>query len=300
VSSSTGTRSIIYLGLDVHKDSVTIAVLPADASGPTRIDTYPNDFAKLRRVCERLAKDGELRARYEASGAGYVLQRAMHDWGYHRGVIAPSLIPVKPRVQRKHDKHDAGQLARVYRAGELTTIRIPSEAEERVRDIVRCRETLQREVVKSRHYIHKRRDNVPTIDIYYNCNVSPMYPIVQPCEGARHAHRSRARPTPSPVRRPDLLHQRGPPRTEACLAPHAVRQRSGGYAAAPLAVLARSALASYARPTRIEIAIPTPSISDWSCSSRSLHLSTFQTCVRGSSRIGCCLQRSAVASSIIL
>lgn len=155
MSSSTVAGSIIYLGLDVHKDSVTIAVLPADASTPTRIDQYPNDFAKLRRVFERLANDGELRACYEASGAGYVLQRAMQGWGYHCDVIAPSLIPIKPGVQRKYDKYDASQLARLYRAGELTAIRIPSEAEERVRDVVRCRETLQREVVKSRHYILK-------------------------------------------------------------------------------------------------------------------------------------------------
>ena len=152
---SSSAPTIIYLGLDVHKDSVTIAVLPAGAAAPTRIDKYPNDFTKLRRVFERHAKDGELRACYEASGAGYVLQRAMHSWGYHCDVIAPSLIPTKPGVQRKHDQYDAGQLARLYRAGELTVIRIPSEAEERVRDLVRCRETLQREVVKSRHYILK-------------------------------------------------------------------------------------------------------------------------------------------------
>jgi transposase len=155
MSSPSVAASIIYLGLDVHKDSVTVAVLPGDASAPTRIDKYPNDFAKLRRVFERHAKDGALRACYEASGAGYVLQRAMQGWGYHCDVIAPSLIPVKPGVQRKHDKYDAGQLARLYRAGELTIVRIPSEAEERVRDVVRCRETLQREVTKSRHYILK-------------------------------------------------------------------------------------------------------------------------------------------------
>ena len=75
--SSSTAPSIIYLGLDVHKDSVTIAVLPADATAPTRIDTYPNDFAKLRRVFERGAKEGEIRACSEVSGAGYVLQRAM-------------------------------------------------------------------------------------------------------------------------------------------------------------------------------------------------------------------------------
>jgi transposase len=58
-------------------------------------------------------------------------------------------------VQRKHDKRDATDLARLYRAGELTVVRIPSEAEERVRDVVRCRETFQREILKSRHYILK-------------------------------------------------------------------------------------------------------------------------------------------------
>ena len=58
MSSSTAAASIIYLGLDVHKDSVTIAVLPADATAPTRIDKYPNDFAKLRRVLERQATGG--------------------------------------------------------------------------------------------------------------------------------------------------------------------------------------------------------------------------------------------------
>ena len=155
MSSHSASPSIIYLGLDVHKDSVTITVLPADASAPTRLDKFPNDFAKLRRVFERHAKDGRLRACSEASGAGYVLKRAMQGWGFHCDVIAPSLIPIKPGVQRKHDTYDAGQLARLYRAGELTVIRIPSEAEERVRDVVRCRETFQREVVKSRHYILK-------------------------------------------------------------------------------------------------------------------------------------------------
>ena len=129
------SREILYLGLDVHKDSITIAVLPSGAPAPTRVERLPNDLAKVRRFCERLAVQGELRACYEASGAGYVIHRVMRDWGIHCDVIAPSLIPTKPGQQRKHDKYDAAQLARLYRAGELTTIRIPSEAEERVRDL---------------------------------------------------------------------------------------------------------------------------------------------------------------------
>ena len=148
-------RSIIYLGMDVHKDSITIAVLPADAKAPTRLERLVNDLAKLQKWLARVARDGEVRACYEASGAGYVLHRALRDWGYACDVIAPSLIPKRSGVQRKHDKRDAADLARLHRAGELVPVRIPSEAEERVRDVVRCRETFQREILKSRHYILK-------------------------------------------------------------------------------------------------------------------------------------------------
>lgn len=152
---SQSTHSIIYLGLDVHKDSITIAALPSGAAAPERVDRLPNDLARIRRWCMRMATHGELRACYEASGAGYVLHRALREWGYQCEVIAPSLIPKRPGVQRKHDKRDAVELARLYRAGELTTVRIPTEAEERVRDLVRCRETFQRELLKSRHYVLK-------------------------------------------------------------------------------------------------------------------------------------------------
>jgi transposase len=155
VLASAPARTIIYLGMDVHKESITIAVLPTGAKAPTRLDRLPNDLPKLKKWLDRVARDGELRACYEASGAGYVLHRALEEWGYACDVIAPSLIPKRPGVQRKHDKRDAVDLARLYRAGELVIVRIPSEADERVRDVVRCRETFQREILKSRHYILK-------------------------------------------------------------------------------------------------------------------------------------------------
>jgi transposase len=152
---SEGSHNTIYVGMDVHKDSITIAVLPEGAKGPTRVERLSSDYSKLKKFLDRLARDGNLKCCYEASGAGYVLHRAMREWGYDCAVIAPSLIPKRPGVQRKHDRRDAVELARLYRAGELTAIRIPSEAEERVRDLVRCRETFQKELHKSRHYVLK-------------------------------------------------------------------------------------------------------------------------------------------------
>ncbi len=159
-SAVPAVRSMIYLGMDVHKESITIAVLPEGAKSPTRLDKLSNDLPKLKKWLERVARDGDIRACYEASGAGYVIHRAMKEWGYECEVIAPSLIPKRPGVQRKHDKRDAADLARFYRAGELTAVRIPSESDERVRDervrdVVRCRETFQKEILKSRHYILK-------------------------------------------------------------------------------------------------------------------------------------------------
>lgn len=145
----------LYVGMDVHKDSVMVAVLPETSPEATLVKRLPNDPRKLKRFFDRVARDGEVQACYEASGAGYVLQRALTEWGYACEVVAPSLIPKRPGERRKHDRRDATDLARLYRAGELVTIRIPTAAEERVRDLVRCRETFQREILKSRHYVLK-------------------------------------------------------------------------------------------------------------------------------------------------
>src|SRR5690554_2049379 len=146
----------LYVGMDVHKDTIVVAVLGKRGNETEHLERLPNDEKKLRRFFTRLARGGdEIRACYEASGAGYVIQRMLQSWGYSCEVIAPSMIPTRPGEQRKHDKRDAIQLARLYRAGELVVIRVPSEAEERVRDLVRCRQTFQREALKSRHHLLK-------------------------------------------------------------------------------------------------------------------------------------------------
>ncbi|MGH7543501.1 MAG: IS110 family transposase, partial [Gemmatimonadota bacterium] len=119
------TRTKVYLGMDVHKDTVTVAVLPEGMPSPTVVKTLPNEPRQLERFFERVSRDGEVRACYEASGVGYVLQRAMAAWGHHCDVVAPSLTPQRPGERRKHDTGDAIRLARLYRAGELVVIRVP-------------------------------------------------------------------------------------------------------------------------------------------------------------------------------
>ena len=84
-------RSMIYLGMDVHKDSITFAVLPEGAKAPTRLERLPNDLPKLKKWLDRVAREGEVHACYEASGAGYVLHRALRDnaseASYHSSLV---------------------------------------------------------------------------------------------------------------------------------------------------------------------------------------------------------------------
>ncbi len=149
------STATFYVGLDVHKDSVTIAVFRNRDPEPLRVDRLPSDHRKIRRYFERLGAEGAVRACYEASGAGYVLQRALDGWGFPCDLAAPSLIPTRPGEQRKTDRRDAIKIARDFRDDRLVLIHIPTEEDERVRDLVRCRETFQREIIKSRHYLLK-------------------------------------------------------------------------------------------------------------------------------------------------
>ncbi len=144
-----------FVGVDLHQDTVTLAVLPEGAPECRRIETMANDPARLRRFFRSVGKVGPVHACYEASSCGYVLQRSMTKWGFACEVIAPSLIPRRPGERLKTDRRDAARLAHLFRAGELTAIRVPTEEEERVRSLVRARYALTREILASRHYILK-------------------------------------------------------------------------------------------------------------------------------------------------
>ena len=142
--------AIVRVGLDVHKDSLTAAVFQGRAPDPLRVDRIPNDPKRIRRYFERLQREGEVRACYEASGAGYVLQRMLLDWGIPCELAAPSLIPRRPGEHRETDRRDAIKIACDFRDDRLVLIHIPTEEEERIRDVVRCRETFQPEILKRR------------------------------------------------------------------------------------------------------------------------------------------------------
>jgi transposase len=134
-------KKILYVGLDVHKESIVVATAPEGDAAAELYGKIGGTLEALAKLIKKLAKpELELRFVYEAGPCGYVIYRHLKKAGYLCQVIAPSLIPTKASDRVKTDRRDARQLARLFRAGELTAIYVPDEEDEAVRDLVRARD----------------------------------------------------------------------------------------------------------------------------------------------------------------
>jgi transposase len=132
----------LFIGLDVHKEFISVAYAPDDRSaevvflGP--IGTRQCDIDKLIRTLQSKART--LLFAYEAGPCGYSLYRYLTKKNYQCYVVAPSLIPRRAGDRVKTDPRDAIQLARLMRSGDLSPVYVPRLEDEAIRDICRARE----------------------------------------------------------------------------------------------------------------------------------------------------------------
>jgi len=111
----------------------------------------------MHRLARKLRREatGEVVCAYEAGPCGYVVQRQFLAEGLACQVVAPSLIPSKPGDRIKTDRRDAKKLAELLRADLLTEVQPPSEEQEAVRDLCRCREDARHDLQRCRHRLGK-------------------------------------------------------------------------------------------------------------------------------------------------
>ena len=137
-----GNDTPLFVGLDVHKDSIAVAHARGHSADPPvfvgAIGPRQADLDKLIRRLE--SKTPTLVFAYEAGPCGYGLHRYLTGRGFTCDVVAPSLIPKKPGDKIKTDRRDALELARLLRNGDLTRVYVPTVDDEAIRDLCRARD----------------------------------------------------------------------------------------------------------------------------------------------------------------
>ncbi len=131
-----------FIGMDVHKNSIDIAIAQQGRKGRVRhYGKIDGDLTALDKVVRKLVSTGrKLHFVYEAGPCGYQIYRHLTAQGLDCTVVAPSRIPTPSGNQIKNDRRDALMLARLHRAGELTAVYVPRAEDEAVRDLTRARE----------------------------------------------------------------------------------------------------------------------------------------------------------------
>jgi transposase len=143
-----------YVGLDVHAETIAVAV--AEPDGEVRsLGTIPNQPEAIRRLVRKLGRAEDLQVCYEAGPCGYVVYWQLTALGVACEVIAPTLIPERAGDRVKTDRRDAMKLARSYRSGDLTAVWVPDAAHEALRDVVRAREAAKKDQLRARHRLGK-------------------------------------------------------------------------------------------------------------------------------------------------
>jgi transposase len=145
-------KIVHYIGLDVHKDSIAVSIAPQNSTEVRRYGIIGGTLDAIDNLLKKLSKpEQELRFVYEAGPCGFVICRHLRNKGLHCDLVCPSLIPKKASDRVKTDRRDADQLARLYRAGELTAIRVPDQEDEAIRDLTRARTAAMRDQRQGRN-----------------------------------------------------------------------------------------------------------------------------------------------------
>ncbi len=135
---------IKFVGMDVHKDTIAVAIAKAGTREAIFYGEIENTPESVEKLAKKMRASGErVLFCYEAGPCGYEVYWQLQEKGYDCLVVAPSLIPKKAGDRVKTDRRDSITLARLLRAGELTAVWVPDKDQEAVRDLTRAREDLK-------------------------------------------------------------------------------------------------------------------------------------------------------------
>src|SRR6476646_6269516 len=145
----------LFVAFDVAKKKHAVAIAEGGRRGEIRfVGEMENSPATIERMIKKLAaRYDRLHVCFEAGPTGYELYRQIRALGHDCMVVAPALIPKRAGERVKTNRRDAITLARLHRAGELTSVWVPDATHEAIRDLVRAREAAADDLRRKRQQL---------------------------------------------------------------------------------------------------------------------------------------------------
>jgi transposase len=148
-------KNVYYVGLDVHKETIEVSVFCNWNKEPEFEKRIENNHGKLLKILRHLQEDGHVTVCYEAGCMGFTLKRVLDEEAIECCIVSPGKLPRKPGERIKTDRRDARMLAKLLRSGEAEPIYIPTHEDEAVRDYLRTREDVRKDLTRAKHQLLK-------------------------------------------------------------------------------------------------------------------------------------------------
>ncbi len=137
--------SVVYVGLDVHKESITVCSYDPINDNLGNVQKLGSDYKMIMKYVEQLRRrandEVEVICGYEAGCTGYALYHQLNNRGIKCVILAPSTMMIINKGGKKNDRRDAGNIAKCLAFGTYSKVHVPTKEDEDVREYIRMRDS---------------------------------------------------------------------------------------------------------------------------------------------------------------
>ena len=145
-------NTIVYIGMDVHKESHTLCCYSYETDKVEYKQTIPADYKLILKYMERVREryEGEVSfvCGYEAGCLGYSLYHQLVDHEVDCKILAPTTMAITNTNSIKTDRRDAANIARCLAFHTYSEVYVPDEEDNSIKEYIRMRDD-QKKMLKS-------------------------------------------------------------------------------------------------------------------------------------------------------
>lgn len=151
-------NSIIYIGMDVHKNTYNLCSLNNQTGEIFKEVRIPADISIVKKYVDNIRKEYEgyeIIAGYEAGCLGYSLYHQLINLGIQCNIMAPTTIKKSAKnVAVKNDKRDARNIAEVLSTKSYKAVYVPADEDVEVKEYIRMLSDFKEERKKLRQQVN--------------------------------------------------------------------------------------------------------------------------------------------------